>query len=309
MNKNKAFRIFRLVLRLLIGIMFITTAVLKLFSLDEFELYIYSFEIFNYVMVTVLARLLIAFEFLLGVFLITKTYYQYTWWLTMATMIGFTLFLVYVALFRNDTNCHCFGDFVDLNPVNSIIKNLITIVALLFIRKEEDYRFRFKKWVIGASIAVAVIVPFFVFPMDALYNKFVSPKSDINMNAFQTLQQDTLVAVPDLKEGNYVVAFFIAQCEYCRLSIKKINSIVQRNDLDKERIKIFISGYDDSIDLFKEESESWDYDYYSISPFISLDITYGRFPTMMYISDNQIQKVTDLRGIEEKELVDFLETK
>ena len=39
-------------------------------------------------------------------------------------MIGFTLFLIYTAIYRNDANCHCFGSFIEINPVESIIKNI-----------------------------------------------------------------------------------------------------------------------------------------------------------------------------------------
>ena len=133
------------ILRVLIGAMFVTTAVLKLLSLDEFELYIYSFGIFSYVAVTVLARLLIAFELLMGLFLLLKQCYKQVWWLMFLSLIGFTSFLIYAALFRNDANCHCFGDFIELNPLHSLVKNGITMALLLCIRKESDYRFRFRK--------------------------------------------------------------------------------------------------------------------------------------------------------------------
>ena len=127
-----------MILRLLIGVVFIASAVLKLFSIDQFEIYIYTFDIFNFFITSLLSRLLITFEFLLGVFLICKFFYQKTWWLTMLTMIGFTLFLIYTALFRNDANCHCFGSFIEVDPVGSIFKNIAIIVLLLFVKKQRN---------------------------------------------------------------------------------------------------------------------------------------------------------------------------
>lgn len=299
--------IVKLILRVLVGVMFITTAIMKLFSLDEFELYIYSFEILNFVTVTIFARLLIAFEFLIGVFLIAKIQYKYTWWLTMLTMIGFTLFLIYAAIFRNDSNCHCFGDFIELNPVSSIVKNLITIGILLLIKNEEDYQFRFKKWVAGIAVAIAVIVPFIVFPMDAVYNKFIGSNKEVNISAFGKMMQDTAIQRPDIEHGNYFMAFYLPGCQYCKLSIKKIHSIAERNDLDINRIKIMISGDEEHLRLFKEESQTENYPYYIISPFASMDIVYGQFPTFVYISDGEVIKATDFRGIDENELVEFLQ--
>lgn len=303
----KPIEIAKLVIRILLGIMFITTAILKLITIDAFELYIYSFGILNYVLVSIFARLVIAFEFLVGVFLIAKIWYKYTWWGTMLMMIGFTFFLIYVSIFRNDANCHCFGELIELDPLNSIIKNLITIMLLLFIRKENDYQFRFKKWFIGLTMAVALIIPFAVFPMDGVYNKFKSPKNEFNIEAFEALQQDSTLTEIQWDDGNYFVAFYISGCKYCKLSIKKISSMVERNNLDYNKIIILITGNEYNIDLFKEESGTEDYRYYFTHPKMLLDVVYGKFPTFFYLKDGEVQKAVDFRGIEEGELVDFLQ--
>ena len=304
--KKSNILIIKLLLRLLIGAMFIATAVLKLLSMDEFELYIYSFGIFNYLMVTVLARLLIAFEFLVGLFLLLKQFYKQVWWLTLLSLVGFTFFLIYVVLFRNDANCHCFGDFVELNPIESIVKNLITMALLLCIRKESDYQFRFRKLVIGICFAVGIIVPFVVFPMDALYNKFKSPDDPINVTAFEKLKQDTTLQDFNIQEGNYLVAFFIPKCPFCRLSMKKVNTIVEKHNLDIDKIKICISGSDEGIEEFKKEIALHDYQFINISIYLSIDITAGSFPTFLYVQDGKVLKSINLRGISEEELVNFL---
>ena len=59
-------------IRIGIGGMFVIAAILKLISVDEFEIYIYSFDIFGFVATSLLSRLLIAGELILGVFLIFK---------------------------------------------------------------------------------------------------------------------------------------------------------------------------------------------------------------------------------------------
>ena len=304
--KLKTKEIIKLIFRILIGGLFILTATLKLFSLDQFELYVYSFGIFNYVMVTVLVRLLITFEFLMGIFLIAKIYYKPVWWLTMLSLVGFTFFLIWVAIFRNDANCHCFGDFVELDPIRSIIKNVITMLLLLFIFKEKDYHFKFKKWLTRIAFAVAIILPFFVFPMDALYNQFVDPHGPVNSKSFRELKADTTFAEMNLDSGNYVIGIFFAQCKYCKLSIEKLNSIAERHGLDKSHILIFISGNEKSIDNFKKETKATDYSYHVINPFKALNITYGKFPMFILIENGVIKNTMDLRGINEKELVNFL---
>ena len=296
----------KLIVRLLIGAMFVATAVLKLLSLDEFELYIYSFGIFNYITVTVLARLLVALELLMGLFLLLKQFYKQVWLLIMLTLTGFTVFLFYVALFRNDANCHCFGEFIELNPLHSILKNVITMALMLLIMKETDYTFKFRKWLIVSCFALAVILPFVVFPMDALYNKVVSPSSTINLKAFEELQKDTALVNLDIEHGNHIVAFFLSGCKFCKLGIKKVNTIAEKHQLDGNHIKIFISGSDEGIEKFKQEFALPDYQFFKISPIDALKATDGSFPTFLYVQDGKVLKSINLRGISEEEFVDFL---
>ena len=307
MEKNKTISIVKLVLRILVGCIFITSSTMKLLSIDEFELYIYSFGMFDFIFCTVISRLLIAFEFLTGIFLAAKTFYKYAWWATMLMLTGFTLFLIYVAYFRNDANCHCFGDFVELNPINSIIKNLVTIIVLLFIKKDDtDYRFRFKKLFIGLAFAAAVIVPFVVFPMDAVYTKIANSESDVNVEVFEVLKTDTTITNLNIDEGKQLMAFFMSGCKFCKLGIKKVHSIVEQNDLDKSRIKVMISGSDEGIAKFKGETETADLQYFSIHPVLSINVVYGSFPTFALIENGKVVKTMDLRGVDEKELIEWL---
>ena len=114
-----------------IGSVFVIAAILKLISIDEFEIYIYSFNLLSFFLTTFVSRIIIAGEFVLGLFLILGINYKFTWRTTFITLILFTLFLIYVAIFRQDSNCHCFGELIQLNPLESIIKNLILIVFLI----------------------------------------------------------------------------------------------------------------------------------------------------------------------------------
>ena len=114
-----------------VGGVFIIAAILKLISIDEFEIYIYSFNIFSFLLTTFVSRMIIIGEFILGLFLILKINYRFVWKTSLIILILFTLFLTYAAIFRRDSNCHCFGELIELNPLESIVKNLILILLLL----------------------------------------------------------------------------------------------------------------------------------------------------------------------------------
>ncbi|MDD4395391.1 MAG: DoxX family membrane protein [Bacteroidales bacterium] len=212
----KKIAIVQSVIRMMLGIMFIVAAILKLISLDNFEIYIYSYQLFSLSLTALAARGIIAFEMLLGIFLLFKFYYRETWWVSMCTMAAFTLFLIYAAIFRNDTNCHCFGDIVPINPVNSIIKNLIVIGLLIFIynRKQprifaglqrnensklrfqigltvNDYSKKFKKWIISICGVAAFIVSFILFPPNYFYNMIFSENEYVITQVYEQAKKDS----------------------------------------------------------------------------------------------------------------------
>ncbi|MDR1793003.1 MAG: hypothetical protein LBR36_06145 [Bacteroidales bacterium] len=308
--------ILKIVLRILLGCFFIATAVLKLFSLDEFEIYIYSFNICNFVLSTVVARLLIAAEFLLGMFLILRYLYKWTWFLTLLFLLAFTGLLFYTAIFRNDSNCHCMGAWIELNPLESIIKNVLCIAILFFIRKQPEHDFihklftikYLKKIIIGLTFAAAIIVPFGVVPMDSVYNFFRSEKKQVNEEAFALLQKDsTFAAAADISNGNYITAMVLSRCKYCKLSTEKITQIVDCHQLDKSRLIFAIWGDSLSVEKFKEVTHTQDYTFAVINPYIAIDVTFGSFPLFIYTQNGKITQSVDFRELSETEIVKLLQ--
>lgn len=327
-NKQKIFTISKTLIRLFVGLMFIVAAVLKLLTVDSFELYIYSFNIFGYGIATMLSRMLIASEIIIGLGLILKIRYKEVWSLAMFALIGFTLFLFYVILFRNDHNCHCFGDIIRLNPAESIMKNLVSILLLLFIRNEYEhhYRMRLKKWLVGLLVAVALIFPFVVFPMDSVYNIIASKDNNIdtiefdnslkdpkimNLLRFETendsivVRHDT-IAIPVFTDDCYIVSFVSAGCNFCKFGADKLSMVLEHNNINKKHLKFLVWGYDADIVEFMNETETMGSEYWFISPIKSLDITYGRFPIYVWLDHGTIVASGDLRDLNESKIVEFL---
>lgn len=306
---SKTATIIKTIIRILIGLMFIVSAVLKIFSLDTFEIYIYSLDFFGFVFSGFVARCVIAAELLLGSFLIAKILYKPTWWLTMAMMVVFTLFLVYVALFRNDANCHCMGELVELNPAWSIVKNLVLILLLLLIRKEDNWHFR-GTVALGISLLVAsVAVPFALFPMDSFYQIFSREEQKVDMAKFSQFMQDSTAQALQLDRGDYVIGYLASGCKYCKISAQKIHTIFQNNQLDSTKLVFMIWGSEKSVQSFQEETETQGYRYEFINPVEALNIVFGQFPTYVYVHNGQVERVANLRGLEERYTVDFLSQK
>ena len=291
--------VLRLSIRLLLGAFFIGTAVLKLLSIDNFEVYIYSFGLFSYTWTTFFSRLLIFIELLIGISLILKICFKQIWWLTMLMMVGFTLFLVYAAIFRNDSNCHCFGDLIELNPIQSILKNIITIALLFFIKNEEshDYKPVLKKWLVASTIVISLVVSFVLLPMDVIYNKVYSEKENVNTVAFYESMNDSTFV--NLQHGRYLINYALAGCKYCRIGAEKLTLMVDRHGIPHDRIKLIIGGSDEAIGRFIELTGTSDYEHWKIPAPKFMSITFGKFPLYVFIEDGKIVKAGDLRILDD----------
>lgn len=302
--------ILRNIIRIGIGGVFIIAAILKLISIDEFELYIYSFGILNFLATSIFSRILIAGEFILGLLLIFKICYKFTWRVTMLVQILFTLFLIYTAIFRNDANCHCFGNLIELTPIESIVKNLV-IIGLLFL----DYgqvtignRHRPKLTLLIVNCTLLIV--FVISPPDTIYKMIYSTEKEISTvdlyNAQLTMYNEqgadtTEFTFEDVISPKLIV-IVSSTCRYCHLGVKKLSMIMKKMELNADDVNIFIWGSDGSILNFIKETDTESYSYWKIDPKQAIDITYGRFPVFIWMDEKEIVKVGDFRDITEENL-------
>ncbi len=300
----------KLLLRTAIGIVFIFSAIAKLKGIDQFEIYIYSFDLFSYQFTTIASRAIILFEMLLGLFLIFKIKYKITWWGTLLTLIGFSFLLLYVVLFRNDDNCQCFGSLVEVEPLDSIYKNIVFAIIMFFIREENSTEAKWQKILMYTFPALTFIITFFVFPSDSLYSRFVSPDQTINVESFHKIEQDSAVQTLSILEGKRMVAFYVSGCKFCELSMKKIDQIFINNNIDKSLYNIVLAGGEDAVSRFVDKTEIDGYSVVKVDKSLTgtfLETVQGRFPTIFFLDNGKIIKAVDFRGLEDKEIISFLE--
>lgn len=325
----KAKQIIFAIIRIAIGLFFIASAILKIFTIKEFELYIYSYGIFNYTLCTLFARCLIAFEICTGLCLAFRWWYRLTWWLMQLSLLGFTIFLIFAQL-RGDANCHCMGDFVELNPLQSMIKNFIIMSLLLVIRNLENWNFRFGALIKPLVILIVAAVPFIVAPPEILYKKLYSTDRNINTPIFEkalsdstfyqcypiirpNYEYDSTTYVAEAKPmelvGKNVLMFAHAGCKYCREGAKRMAMFFRENKLDRNKCKVLIFGNYPPLSTYEfiQATEGYGFEYREINPIVSLDIVDGEFPTFILMQNDSIVKSFDLWGLEESTIKEFLE--
>lgn len=204
---------------MLLGALFVASAIMKLLSIDTFQIYVFSFNILSFALTEIAARLLIFAELVLGLMLILKLHYRLVWWLSTLLTAGFTLFLCYVVIFRQDANCHCFGDIIEVEPLTSIFKNIALIALFIFTynvgnkhlsfyKKEvgteeepkqkltlglvdSDFRPLYRKWCYAILAVGSFVVSFVLFPPNAIYSKIFNNNDLVNVPIFDKAYADS----------------------------------------------------------------------------------------------------------------------
>lgn len=132
---NKSLHISADILKMLLGIFFVVSALAKFVAIDNFNIYVFSFGVFSYNFAVIIGWLAVSTELLLGVALITNRHHRWVCLANVLLLLGFTLFLVYAHLLGRTDSCHCMGDLLPFDPVRSILKNAVLLLLLLFVWK------------------------------------------------------------------------------------------------------------------------------------------------------------------------------
>ena len=296
-------------IRIILGCTFLLSATLKLISIENFELYVYSFGFFSFVLVSFLTRILILCEFLIGIALIFKIFYKQTWWAAITMLCGLSLFLVYAAAFRGNENCHCFGDVIELNPLPSILKNILLIGLLLLVKQQKELHHPIKPYVITISILCTLFIAFLGVPPHVLYSKiFKDTDERFNPTAFTNAMSSAPYSTIVDSTRNEIIGFVSAGCSHCKAGNKIMQAIFEQNDLDITTFKNIIwASSDSSLNVFKDTTNTQNYSYTKMPPNIIIDINYGHFPTYVFFEKGHFKKAINYKEINENEVVEFLQ--
>lgn len=285
---SRGSRALALVLRVLLSLLFLLSAVAKLMAIDDFELYIYSYGFLSLNVSYLAARLCIAAELLLGVLLALGWWRRWVNLATFALLILFSLFLCYAALIGRTDSCQCLGRLADLNPVQSLLKNAVLIAMVLGYARLSSSTSQASKTRIILSAVVAVAIVVSVFCISVPDNWMFGPEESRYDRELleESIGPDGVLADEGLAEGHQLVAFVTRGCPYCRMTREKLGSIASRNHLDTARIH-----YYEPADL---------------PDGLFLRITYGQRPFVLLLDNGKPIVTYHYRNISERQVSRFL---
>ena len=284
-----------------VGLIFLISAGYKLYSIDSFEIYIYSFEVIKFNWASFFARGIISLELSLGLMLVLRPYNKLAITFSIITLTLFSFFIISLILRNNEEHCHCFGDF-EISHSVSIIKNLFLIGLLLIQFPRNVIKLKYDKVIIASSLIAGLLIPVLTSPPDCLY----IPSNGLNTVAFEEKTiKDYINNNDSLTKGKKVLCFFGTGCRFCRLASKKISVISKKSGNYNSIIYIFW-GNNDSVKNFFETTNSVKFQYFFMNPKRFLTITKGSMPLIFLLENVDIKESYGYRDIKDEVIIDFL---
>jgi hypothetical protein len=239
----------------LLGAVFIFSAYTKLYPIEPFEYTFVDLGICNWLLAPFIARLLIAFEFLIGVLLVLNiALKRFTYKLGIITLLVFCVYLILQLIISgNNGNCGCFGTTIYMSPLKALLKNILmlAIFAALYIFNKGFGYSRFSKLIVIIIALISITLPFILNPVELDYSEAYlnKPESNYKME-LDTLYNNAYLNTPpkELSKGKQIISFMSLTCPHCRIAAKKIHILKEKNPAipfyfvlngDEENLKVF----------------------------------------------------------------------
>jgi hypothetical protein len=283
------------------------SAILKINDIDKFEIYIYSYHFFSLNFSFLVARAAIIVELVLGIGLISNCFHKLMWWGSMAMLAGYTLLLIYAVVLGRTDNCHCFGELLQLDPWQSIFKNIVLALLFLVVYKSKDIHFK-NQWLCLIGIAaICTVVTFIVSPPDN-YTPGYHSKNEVQQDLLDAALNQSPLDSLNLDHGKKVVCFYSTACNYCKMAAQKLSLMQRFYKFPAENICYVFMGTKDGVERFFDESESTHYTSVVYDDVISLlKLNNGIFPTIIFLKDGKVIHAYGFRSMNEQQVKAFFE--
>ncbi len=187
-----------------------------------------------------LSRLIIGFEFFIAFAILQSHYIKKL--VIPSTILLLSVFCVDLAIdiFGGvDENCGCFGQLIPMTPVEAFIKNIFTILLLLFIYRNVTDKEKSSFLLLLNGYLIISVLMFSLLPIATnSSNKQVSSFSEYVDSDF------------DINNGKKVLCFFDAGCDHCMDAAKSLTEIALNNQNFADVHIIFSDTEEDKIPEF-----------------------------------------------------------
>lgn len=293
----------------IIAIFFIVSAVSKLFPVIQFEFLLGSFAI-PWGWTPYVARTVISIELILGLLLLFRFRLVQ---ISIPLCIRFLLFMILVLMYRwytagADAECGCMGEWLSMTPAQSIVKNIVLIVALLWLKRTVVQRELSRKWnyLLGVLLLGALVAPYVVEPVyigvNTAWTQQESYPMDIDLLYAENQKETPKV---NLREGKHIVAFLSINCPHCKLAAEKLG-IIDRQNSDYP-IYLLINGDDEEISKFRKEHKCESVQFSKLLQPQFLQLSGPSLPSVQFVDNGMVIRNVDYLDLDNESIRKFLD--
>lgn len=236
--------------KVLLGVLFITSAALKSLSFDDFTLNVAYYGIVRTPgIVRIIAISIIAIESGLGMALLFDWKISTQIWLlaSAAVMVAaFTLLIAYAWRYAGLSECGCFGRYLKLTPGWSIVKNvaLLSIIGTAWPKQDLQSsldvnglplrRYIWRALLTTGTMACMVVgsVLFAKSPQaPAVPSRSMTAQNASSDKKFASYTLSGNGKVHKLSQGIHLVAMLSSSCEHCGEIVEGLNHLSQDEEL------------------------------------------------------------------------------
>jgi hypothetical protein len=300
-----------ILLSVLTGIVFLLSAISKLPSLEQFGWMIVETSFLGWVSAEWLARLFVGLELFLGCMMIFQFYVR-----KIAVPIAIFIILLFsaylmmvIALYGNTGNCGCFGEWIPMTPVQSLLKNLVLLFCLLGLRFHTlEFNFRGKKWVLLLMLMGAVVLPFIWLPPESIYLVEKEPvlNKPIQLSILYQSAQNR-PPVTELRQGKHIIAFMSLTCSFCKKAAKRMHIMKKKHP--ELPIFMVLNGDTSKLKEFFDATQASHIDHMMFNgaqEFTMLNDGYT-LPTIKWVVDTTVVRESNYLNLQEDEILAWLE--
>ena len=250
-----------------------------------------------------LSRLIIAFEFFIA-FAILQTHYIKKLIIpsTILLLIIFNVDLALDIFVGNDENCGCFGQLIPMTPTEAFIKNIFTILLLIFIyRNVSDKKESSFLLLLNGYLIISVLM-FSLLPI-------ATNSSSKQISSYSSYVDEAF----NINEGKKILCFFDAGCEHCMDAAKSLTEIAS-NSTEFPDVHIIFSDTEEGKipDFIKYSGKEYSYqimEFYNPDDDINSYLEVLGFeyenPVIIYYNNGNQMRFYDGTGSNEYDAKDF----
>lgn len=305
----KTKRTIGIVARIIIGLVFVVSALTKYLSIEAVDMFLFEHKLFSWDMTQFVTRFIIGFECFIGLSLVIGLCQKQVRWLTIGTLLAFTLYVIVKPLLFDvsSENCHCFGDVLILSDTQTIFKNVILLALSFFMFWQNGLRKKYAKWLLLAFFVLSTATVYTIKPPDVIVYSLYDKSAALDMEKFEILLQEEALSDLDIKEGEKVLCLYSTACKYCKRTAIKLNVMIERHDLETDDFVVAFWGKEKNITKFYNETQVVKLPTAIVPPDVFLSATKGKQPIIVLLDNGKVVDVYRSITLDEDKIVDFLE--